>query len=242
MSGGATQDYTVVQVDPSVDRSAIRSRQADLVDSMILTIPVTIIGAGAIGSFVTMTLAKMGFKYLTVWDDDEVSTENISNQFYRYRDIGEFKVDALRAMVKDFEGLDINNVTRRFVRSNHPLVNEVVISCVDSMAVRKEIYDHIKRNANVSYFVDGRMGGQQAEVYTVDLLNTAQKKFYESRLWTDDEASELPCTQKAIMYNVLWIASQIANNLRLMLEEKPFPPCMLMDFENVNHMNVQPEV
>jgi hypothetical protein len=109
---------------------------------------------------------------------------------------------------------------------------------VDSMHARKHIYNAIQRNQYVYGFIDGRMGGQQAELYSIDLTKQEQRKIYPAYLWNESETSELRCTQKAVMYNVLWIASMIANNLRLMLENKPFRNVMLMDFENVNHINV----
>lgn len=237
---GETALFTPPQVaeppPPDIDQQAVRSRQSDLVDSAIFDNPITIIGAGAIGSFTALTLAKMGFPNITVYDHDSVSTENISNQFYRYKDIGSSKVTALRNMLQDFEQLDISPRHQQWRTQS---LSGHIIMAVDSMAVRKQIFHFIRRNTNVYGFIDGRMGGQQAEVYSVDLLHPEQKVIYEKYLWSDSEAEELPCTQKAVMYNVLWIASQIANNLRLMLEEKPFPPVMQMDFENVNHINVQ---
>lgn len=217
--------------------TGVRSRQADLVDSSIFENSISVVGAGAIGSFTVLTLAKMGFRRFTVYDHDIVSDENIANQFYRYADRGSMKVSALQRMIHDFEGITINTRAQRW--DNTQRLEGYVVMAVDSMAVRNQIYQFIKRNSDVYGFVDGRMGGQQAELYSVDLLETSHRKIYEQYLWSDSEASELPCTQKAVMYNVLWIASQIANNLRLMMEDKPFPNVMLMDFENSNHMNVK---
>lgn len=228
-----------VAQEQELDMTEARSRQSDLVDSAIFEEPITVIGAGAIGSFVVLTLAKMGFKRISVYDNDTVGVENISNQFYPYDSVGTSKAYALANMIRDFERLSIN--VRNFLWTAEHRLSGYVIMAVDTMAVRNQIYRAVKRNSDVYGFIDGRMGGQQGEVYTVDLLDTEQKKVYEKYLWSDTEASELPCTQKAVMYNVLWIASMISNNLRLMLESKPFPKVMHMDFENVNHMNVTHE-
>ena len=206
-----------------------RSRQADLVDRRIFDNTITVIGCGAIGSFTTLTLAKMGFKHIKVFDNDTVEEENIANQFYRYSDIGTTKTNALSNMIQDFEQLIITPCNMLWTK-DIGIDTEYVVMAVDSMTVRKEIYDTISRDVMIDGFVDGRMGGQQAEVYAAK--TTAQKKFYKSYLWDESEASELPCTQKAVMYNVLWIASTIANTLRLMMEDKPFRPAMYMDFEN----------
>lgn len=212
-----------------MEETLVRSRQAELVDSAIFTQPITLIGCGAIGSFTALTLAKMGFNLISVYDHDDVGEENIANQFYRYSDIGENKAFALGNMLKDFENIEILTVAGKWTRSN--TLRGVVIMAVDSMTVRSLIYDRIKGNRGVSHFVDGRMGGQQADVYA--FKNTPeQRRVYEQTLWTEDEAHDLPCTQKAVMYNVLWIASYIANTLRLMLEGKSYADRTLYDFEN----------
>jgi tRNA A37 threonylcarbamoyladenosine dehydratase len=70
------------------------TRQSDLIPEAILSTPITVVGAGAIGSFTVLTLAKMGFNNITVFDDDEIDFVNINNQFYRISDIGKKKVDA----------------------------------------------------------------------------------------------------------------------------------------------------
>ena len=212
-----------------MEETLVRSRQAELVDSAIFTQPITLIGCGAIGSFTALTLAKMGWHDLTVYDHDDVGEENIANQFYRYSDVGDRKASALTGMIKDFEDITIQSFTRKWTRSD--TLRGVVIMAVDSMMVRSLIYDRIKGNRGVTHFIDGRMGGQQADVYA--FKNTPeQREVYEQTLWTDDEAQDLPCTQKAVMYNVLWIASYIANTLRLMLEGKSYADRTLYDFEN----------
>ena len=215
----------------------IRSRQAELVDSRIFTNSISIIGCGAIGSFTALTLAKMGFNKMTVWDDDTVGEENISNQFYPYTSIGMAKADALKEMLFKFETIDIESVVGRWTKEA-VLETDYVIMAVDNMAVRKEIFDSISRSVTVQGFIDGRMGGQQAEVYAVHLSHRENVKAYKNYLWSDSEASELPCTQKAVMYNVLWIASSIANALRLMAEGKPYQSIMNMDFQNQVQNNI----
>jgi molybdopterin/thiamine biosynthesis adenylyltransferase len=214
----------------------IRSRQAELVDSQILNTPTTVIGAGAIGSFVVLTLAKMGFHNISVYDNDSVSPENISNQFYRYEDIGWSKTGALIRMIESFENIFITGYADKFRRTDE--LSDVVIMAVDSMTSRHEIYKSIKDNKSVLFFLDGRMGGQQAEIHAYE--NSRKNRInYEKYLWEEAEASELRCTQKAVMYNVLWIASGICNSVRLMLEGKPYKNIQYMDFENQNQSHVE---
>ena len=82
-------------------------RQLDLLDLKLSSTPITIIGAGATGSFTALTLAKMGFSELTVFDFDTVEEHNLPNQFYRTSDLGKPKVLALQEIIRDFEGIEI---------------------------------------------------------------------------------------------------------------------------------------
>ena len=213
-----------------MNTNLVRSRQAELVDEDILKTPITIIGAGAIGSFTALALAKVGFHRLEVYDDDVVSLENIANQFYRYADIGRPKVEALQAMLQDFEGISIEVLPERWKPKDR--VDTCLVMAVDNMTTRQAAFANVRRS-RTRVLIDGRMGGQQAEVYTVDLKNQAAKEGYEKYLYSEHEVVDLPCTRKSVLYNVLWISSTITNNLRLVLEGKPYPPVLWYDFENV---------
>jgi hypothetical protein len=207
----------------------VRSRQAELVDEAILTEPIKIIGCGAIGSFTALTLAKMGFHNIELWDNDLVSEENISNQFFSYDNIGDNKALATYRMLHKFEDIEVTYHECLWTRSH--ILNGTVVMAVDSMTARGNIYDKVAGNRSVHNFIDARMGGQQAEIYAFRNVEDERAK-YCNYLWPEEEASELRCTQKAVMYNVLWISSAVANTLRLMLEYKPYNNIVLMDFEN----------
>ena len=73
------------------------SRQLDLVPIDILDAPITVIGAGAISSWVALGLAKSGFKRIAVFDHDKVDIVNMSSQFYGIDDVNTEKVKARRA-------------------------------------------------------------------------------------------------------------------------------------------------
>ena len=212
------------------------SRQQDLVDAKIFRTPIKLIGAGGIGSFTGLTLAKMGFKNITAWDGDRINKENIPNQFYQETALGTFKTIQLRHNISIFTGTNINDYTRNW-NVSFPL-SGLVIMAVDSMQTREEIFNHIITNKKVIGFIDGRMGGQQGEVYTVNMSNKKDVDFYQSRLWKSHEVAPIPCTQKAIIYNVVWIASMICNQARLLLEGKIYKRGLLMDFQNTQLINL----
>ena len=169
------------------------------------TTPFKIIGTGSVGSFTCLSLVKMGAHMIEVFDDDLIDEVNISNQFYRIKDIGEYKVDALQSLISDFEGVSI---TTHPVKCNGKEdLNGIVIVALDSMLPRKRIWDSIKGNENVELFIDPRMGGRVARIYAVNPMNGAEA--YEKTLYTDDDSAPERCTERTIIYNVLGISSMI---------------------------------
>ena len=188
------------------------SRQWGLVDVPRLTTqPVTIVGAGSVGSFVALNMAKAGFHNITVIDFDIVSPENIANQFYPLSAIGKPKVDALQELILQFTGVEINAFNTKFKAIP---ITGLLIACTDNMAVRKEMYDafcaNVKDNSNdIQYpcmFIDARMGGK---VYKIQAIPSYLHNTYT---WHTDEAAEsTPCTEKTIIYNVLDIASKVVS-------------------------------
>jgi sulfur carrier protein ThiS adenylyltransferase len=66
------------------------------------TASVTVIGAGGLGATTALTLAKMGYRFITLYDGDEVAAENTGTQLHKPSDIGRFKVDALADTLHEF--------------------------------------------------------------------------------------------------------------------------------------------
>lgn len=181
------------------------SRHWDMIDvERLKTLPIRIIGAGSVGSFTCLSLSKMGARRIKVWDDDMVNEHNISNQFYRTEDIGEYKTDALQKMIMDFEGTPIETETEKYYGVSD--CDGVIIAAVDNMNARKRIWEKVKNNADVQLFIDPRMGGRVARIYAVNPMTPG---VYEETLYEDNDASDERCTEKTIIYNVLGIASYI---------------------------------
>ena len=63
---------------------------------------ITIVGCGAIGSFVAISLAKMGLTKFEIWDHDKVEEHNLPNQFFFDGDIGMNKTTATRRNMNMF--------------------------------------------------------------------------------------------------------------------------------------------
>jgi molybdopterin/thiamine biosynthesis adenylyltransferase len=187
--------------------------QLDILDISKLEIPITIIGAGAIGSFTALALAKMGCTQITVYDDDIVEEHNLSNQYYRTEDIDSYKVDALKDIIQAFCNVEITTKCERF--EDQVLETPIVISAVDSMDVRTQIFTRVKKDCEaVRLFVDGRMGALIGHVFCVPTNDDEKMELFEKEfIFPNEEAMQVRCTAKTTMFTVLGISSLISGSV-----------------------------
>jgi len=198
-------------------------RQQDLLVPEEFTLPVRIIGVGGIGSWVALCISKMGCLNPTLVDSDHAEPHNIPNQFYRVEgDIGRPKVEALREHLKVFSGAEAEIICAKAPSDNVPL-DGIVISGVDSMQARKEIWKAIRWNPQVSYYLDGRMGAFILELYTIRPCDEEDVAFYEETLVGDDEVPDLVCTAQAIAFTVFSMAGEVGAQVYKILKREPFP-------------------
>ena len=83
-------------------------RQLDIISPEKLSFPITVIGAGAIGSAAVVSLAKMGCSSIAVWDDDRLEEMNVPNQLCKPALVGQLKVDALAELVFELTGVRLS--------------------------------------------------------------------------------------------------------------------------------------
>lgn len=207
-----------------------RSRQFDLFRPEQAA-PVTVIGAGGIGSALVFVLAKMGVPDITVMDFDTVEDVNVASQLYGPADIGQAKVECLARLCAAMSGA---RITPRLERYEGQPLKGVVVAAVDSMAVRRQIWEACCFNLDVDFFVDTRMGGNVAQVLTAQPLDPDDVRAYEAQLFTDAEASPLPCTSRAVAYNTFAIGSLAAAALRRWWLERRRERGLTIDFNSLN--------
>lgn len=170
---------------------------------------IVVIGAGSTGSFLALTLAKMGLKNIKVIDYDKVEEKNIPNQFFRMSDVGKFKIDALQEIIKDFTGIEIETEN---VKIDEDYVfdmdlNTLFIFCLDNMEGRKIIYEQLKEFP--VKILDTRFGSEGFSIHVVDLGEDEDKELYEKSLGL--EIMETPCGEKGVIYSILNLASEVCN-------------------------------
>lgn len=199
-------------------------RQLDVVNvPRLAEIPITVIGAGAVGSFATLALAKSGAERIRVFDDDTIEAHNLPNQWYRLADIGRRKVDALRELVGEMTGVVIDAQPQRF---DGAVATEVTLCCVDSMDVRIDLWK--KLTPRPSLYVDARMGAEVGKVLCVGPFGS----WYDDTLYPSSEAFRAPCTAKATMYCASGLAAFIASQVANYASDRPVKPDMTVDFRN----------
>lgn len=190
-------------------------RQWEILPPEKMTAPITVIGAGAIGSFVVLALAKMGFEDITVWDFDTVSLENMNCQWYRFEDIGKPKVVALKKIIEDFTKTSIKECPFAWTPEVlFGLQGGIVIAAVDSMKVRKQIWEAAKESSNVHWIIDPRMASEYALCYVMDPTDLDDVRSYEKTLYSDENAVQERCTAKATMYTATMIAGYVAKAVK----------------------------
>lgn len=167
---------------------------------------VHIIGVGATGSWIALTLAKMGVQNIHLWDFDEVESHNLPNQCFRLKDVGRPKVDALAEVIMENTG--IKAMAHNTAVTGETNLKGIVFLLVDSMDVRKDIWTGaIKFKLAVEFMVETRMAIDNGRVYAIRPSNPGDIKTWEETLYSDEEAEESPCSNRAISPTVSLIAS-----------------------------------
>ena len=213
-----------------------RSRQLDIFRPEQATTPLTIIGAGGVGSTTTVLLAKMGVRDITVIDFDTVDDVNLPSQMYRTEDVGKLKVTALQEVVGQFTDCKIKTVPEPY--KGQPL-SGLVIAAVDCMEVRKSIWEAMKHRPEAELLIDARMGGQVMQVLVVRPCDPDDIEHYEQFLFSNDEASPTPCGAQAIAYNTFGIASIVSALTRKWLTDLEVPRRVIGDFNTLSFLTTQ---
>lgn len=184
----------------------------DIIPLAALNSKITIIGAGAVGSFTTFALAKMGYHDITVYDFDTVSIENMNAQIYRFSDIGRTKVQSLQEIIKDFADISIKAINKKY---EGEVFQDIVICAVDNMSARKAIFDAHKNMPYITnLFVDPRMAIEYAYIQAFNPNDKEQCSLYEKTLFTDDNSLQERCTNKSTIYTSQLIGATIAKMVK----------------------------
>jgi len=175
----------------------------------------TIIGAGGIGAITALTLAKMGMSGIRIFDDDTVDEVNLPTQFHRLSDVGLPKVQAVTGNISQFSD-DTSVVTEEVrVTPETDLSDWLVISAVDSINARKDIWKAV-RESRVSWYLDARMASETFQLYSIDMDDWKRIAMYDEILDSvnEEDVPEEPCTSKATIFTGCAAAGHIGAAVR----------------------------
>ena len=178
-----------------------------------------IFGCGSIGSYTALALAKAGFKNLTLLDHDNVDVENIGPQFYKPDQIGLRKTTALAVNLDKFADANGYKFANQKFTYNElvdleelsKLVNAdtTVVCAIDSMKARKHLFNLLK-DIPFKAFIDSRMAIESLDIYSFCKEHVKSQGHYSKTLFSDADAVQAPCTNKAISYTSLIAGGVIA--------------------------------
>lgn len=110
---------------------------------------VLMIGAGALGNFVGLGLAKLGVGRIDILDDDEVEDTNLNRQILYYDCVGSKKSEALAEKLQKISdgNSKVNGYVKRFDdKTKLTEKYDIIFDCVDNFKTRAEISNYAVKN------------------------------------------------------------------------------------------------
>lgn len=156
-------------------------------------LPIHIIGAGATGSRVFMSLIELGITNITVWDFDKVEAHNLANQAYTYNHVGMSKVQALKLLYHGKTGM-LPPATMHFKEERvvDQQLDGIVFLLTDTMSSRKEIMERQDNNQLLRVF-ETRMASTHGNVFHFNPRSTDERNAWFATLINDDQAEVSAC-------------------------------------------------
>jgi len=200
------------------------TRQSDLVPRETLTTtPILLVGVGAVGRNVAMSLASIGAEHVTIVDFDKVEPSNVTTQGFLESDIGNYKVEAVqRAMLGISPEMDVDPFYDKWKPNMFSKCKDwIVISCVDNMVGRKGLH-RWARNHRCGLFLDARLQGEAGQVHAA--FDVASHEKYVLSLFDDAEAEQGRCTAQATFYASTFVANALVGQMvRWLRDDYLFP-------------------
>jgi len=219
------------------------TRGKDFFDPDTIESEVTIIGCGGIGSFAAHALAKLGVGKLNLVDFDTVEAHNVPNQLFTMANVGEPKSYSLAWELSKTTNAAVNGYRGRVTEEGLlqedgeewkiPLGSGVVISALDSMEARADLWKLVRMRMATSLFLDGRLGGQNVVLYAVNPVDLADIKGYEATLHSDEEGLDQPCTGRNIIDVGYAMASLITRHVRKHYAGEALPAMTYQDQDSL---------
>jgi molybdopterin-synthase adenylyltransferase len=135
-------------------------RGKDLI-TRLASVPVTLCGAGALGSLLADNLARQGVCKWKVIDRDRVEEHNVGTQLYGESEVGAWKVEALRNRIFRAVGVEIEAVAKELSERNSRSLlkgSALVLDTFDNSAGRRLVQEQCRADGiaclHVGLFAD----------------------------------------------------------------------------------------
>lgn len=179
----------------------------------------------------------MGVPVINIYDFDNVELHNIPNQYYDTEDLSLNKVDALEIKLKKINpDITVNKANKAVTQDDIKEMSGYLFLLVDSMKVRKELWDAAKNNLNIINVWESRLGSDQARVYSLLIEKDKDYSKYEQDFYEDENAEVSACgTSITVLPIVLQTASLMIVQFIDLVMDNP----ILTHFKTIfdNHYN-----
>jgi molybdopterin/thiamine biosynthesis adenylyltransferase len=129
-------------------------------------ISIALVGAGALGNFVALGLAALGFARLTFIDPDPVEVTNLNRQILFWDAVGQPKAVALAARITEWFGIIPRARTAYVTQETDLSEYAVIFDCTDNFASRIVLSEKCRDNGQV--LISGGSGVEAGQVVVFD--------------------------------------------------------------------------
>jgi molybdopterin/thiamine biosynthesis adenylyltransferase len=164
------------------------NKHREFFDPDTLKDEIHIIGCGAIGSTIAEQLARLGIHTVHIYDFDNVSEHNITNQMYLQEHIGQDKVCALEQILTSINP-NITIVQHEQGWHEGDRLTGHVFLAVDNIDTRKAIVKDNLFNPNIIAMYDVRMRLTDAQHFAAKWTTEGKKFLQETMNFTREEAA-----------------------------------------------------
>ena len=207
----------------AISPAVLHIRQAVLIAPALAGADVIVAGAGMLGSWTALALARCAHS-VTVYDFDTVEDVNAGTQAYSAEHLGLPKVEALGLLAG---GLPLRSVNTAFPldQKPHEILGHrrrgrlVVVSAVDSFRVRREVAAWARLH-RADLFVDTRAHGEVA-VHMV--VPPERLRAYITNLETDEGAPPAACGMEGTAWVGMRVAADVTGHVNAYFKGLPVP-------------------
>jgi molybdopterin/thiamine biosynthesis adenylyltransferase len=130
------------------------------------SLPILVVGAGALGNFVGLGLALSGFTNLTFMDADVVDPTNLNRQIFFHGAVGHSKAETLAARLNRHYRTRARAVVGYFRKETDVSPYRIILDCVDNFETRIVLSEQAKTHGKV--LISGGTGVSAGQVIIFD--------------------------------------------------------------------------